>query len=49
MVEAVIVQMAWNHLDDSGQFKPLDLHLDSANGLLDELKKWATALKTMRG
>mgnify|MGYP001627794343 FL=1 len=49
MVEAVMVQMAWNHLDDSGQFKPLDLHLDSANGLLDELKKWATALKTMRG
>ena len=49
MVEGVMVQMAWDHLDDNQRFQALDLHTDSASSMLDEMKKWATALKTMRG
>ncbi|MFC4258175.1 NADPH-dependent FMN reductase [Marinobacter lacisalsi] len=48
MVEGVMVQMAWDHLDDNKRFQALDLHTDSATSMLDEMKKWATALKTMR-
>jgi NAD(P)H-dependent FMN reductase len=48
MVEGVMVQMPWEHFDDEKQFQALDLHTDSASSMLDEMKKWATALKTMR-
>ncbi|GGY74959.1 NADPH-dependent FMN reductase [Marinobacter zhanjiangensis] len=48
MVEGVMVQMPWDHFDEEKQFQALDLHTDSASSMLDEMKKWATALKTMR-
>ena len=48
MVEGVMVQMAWDLLDDNQQFQAQDVHRESANGMLAELQKWATALKTMR-
>src|SRR5690606_34321112 len=48
MVEGVMVPMAWNHLDDDKKFTSNDLIDPSATALLEELEKWAIALKTMR-
>lgn len=48
MVEGVMVQMPWNLLDDAKQFKATDIHRTSGIAMLDELAKWASALKTMR-
>jgi NAD(P)H-dependent FMN reductase len=47
MVEGVMVQMPWDRLD--GQALRSDDRLEgSARVMLDELHKWAVALKTMR-
>lgn len=49
MVEGVMVQMPWEHINDDKQFTALDLHTSSATAMLDEMNKWASALKPMRG
>lgn len=48
MMEGVMVQMPWNHLNDDGDFQPLEAHESSATAMLDELAKWAGALRGMR-
>jgi NAD(P)H-dependent FMN reductase len=48
MFEGVMVQTPWNRLDDQKVFQS-DNHIDSsATAMLDELYKWAQALKSMR-
>lgn len=48
MVEGVMVQMPWNNIDDNKTFQA-DQHVaNSATAMLDELHKWAQALKSMR-
>lgn len=48
MVEGVMVQMPWELLDDNRRFKAGDHHTGSAGTMLEELAKWAQALKTLR-
>jgi NAD(P)H-dependent FMN reductase len=48
MVEAVVIQNVSQHLDQSKKFTPNEHHVKSAGVLLDELHKWAVALKTLR-
>ena len=48
MVEGVMVQMPWNQLDDDKVFQSNELIDNSATAMLDELHKWAQALKAMR-
>ncbi|MDN5843658.1 MAG: NAD(P)H-dependent oxidoreductase [Alcaligenaceae bacterium] len=48
MVEGVMVPMVAGHLSDVGEFASNDLIDNSATTLLDELLRWADALKTMR-
>lgn len=48
MVEAVSVQNISTLIDDSKNFTPGDHHISSGTSLLNELYKWAQALKTMR-
>jgi NAD(P)H-dependent FMN reductase len=48
LVEAVVIQMAAQHLDETRQFKPQDVHVASGRTMLDELHRWAEALKPMR-
>jgi NAD(P)H-dependent FMN reductase len=48
MVEGVMVQMPWSRLDDDGRFKPGPEHESSAKAMLDELARWAEALRAMR-
>jgi len=48
IVEAVVVQHAAGHFDDNDNFLPSDIHKASGISLLDELNRWAEALKTMR-
>ena len=48
IVEGVVIQMPWDRMDDQHQFQAADVHLDSAQSLLDELAKWAKALSAMR-
>ncbi|SEO53767.1 NADPH-dependent FMN reductase [Nitrosovibrio sp. Nv6] len=48
MMEAVSVQNVSGLFDDSQNFMPDDHHQNSAVSLLNELYKWAEALKTMR-
>lgn len=45
--EQVSVHMAGQHIED-GAFKPDAAHTSSAGRALDELYRWATALKPMR-
>lgn len=47
LIEQVTVPMVQNHIDN-GAFKAEDMHERSAIVMLDELKRWADALKTMR-
>lgn len=47
--EQVMIPMFPQHIDDEKRFTPNDLHLASAKTMLDELARWAGALKTMRG
>lgn len=48
MVEGVMVQMPWELLDDSGRFQAQKPHTESASVMLEEMAKWASALKAMR-
>lgn len=48
MVEAVTIQHASGLFDDTDNFMPNEHHENSAATLLDELHRWAVALKTMR-
>ncbi|MET3527614.1 NADPH-dependent FMN reductase [Phenylobacterium koreense] len=47
--EQVMIPNFAQHLDAEKQFTPNDLHTASATAMLDELVRWAGALKTMRG
>ena len=46
--EGVMVQMPWKQLDDDGRFTPTPQHESSAQAMLQELEKWAKALKALR-
>ncbi len=48
MVEAVAIQNVHQHFDQEKKFMPNEHHDKSAGALLDELHKWAVALKTLR-
>ena len=48
MVEAVALPMVWNQLGEDGKFTSNEAIDSSATGLLDELQRWAVALKAMR-
>jgi len=48
LVEAVAIQMAAQQLDENKQFKPGEVHINSAKAMLNELLRWAEALKPMR-
>lgn len=48
MVEAVSIQNISTVIDGNQRFMPKDYHMNSATLLLNELLKWAQALKTMR-
>src|SRR3954454_328992 len=48
LVEAVAIQMAAQQLDENKQFKPDEVHINSAKAMLNELLRWAEALKPMR-
>ena len=48
MVESVGVQNIATRIDASNNFLPDEHHLHGAESLLNELYKWAQALKTMR-
>ncbi|HEX7338902.1 MAG TPA: NAD(P)H-dependent oxidoreductase [Rhodanobacteraceae bacterium] len=48
VVEGVMVPMAWEHLDENGAFVGNELIEHAAKAMLDELAKWAPALKTLR-
>jgi NAD(P)H-dependent FMN reductase len=48
MMEAVAVQNVSSHFDDNENFLPGEHHKNSGATLLNELYKWAQALKTMR-
>ena len=48
IVEGVLVPMVAQFLDAEKKFQPSELHLASAKILLDELLRWAVALKPLR-
>lgn len=48
MFESVAIQNVSSHFDDQDNFLPDDHHRNSGVNLLNELHKWALALKTMR-
>jgi NAD(P)H-dependent FMN reductase len=48
LVEAVPIPFFSQHIDDTGLFVPNELHQKSAADMLDELLRWAEALKPMR-
>ena len=48
MVEGVAIPMVASLLDDGGQFGSNELIDASARSLLDELLRWADALRPMR-
>lgn len=49
MMEAVSIPFFGQHIDkETGAFAPPEMQAKAAATLLDELMKWATALKTMR-
>ena len=48
IVEAVTIQNVFTLIDENKHFTPIDSHLRAATTLLDELYKWAQALKTLR-
>jgi len=47
--ETVPLPFFWNHIDDDGRFVPNDPMKQGLDGMLDELAKWGTALRPMRG
>lgn len=48
MVEGVAIPMVAKHIQENGEFASNELIDASATALLDELLRWATALKTLR-
>ena|SRR5690554_4650835 len=48
MTEGVMVPMAGALIDESRKFQANELHEGASTAMLDELAKWADALKTMR-
>jgi NAD(P)H-dependent FMN reductase len=48
MTEGVAIPMVPKHIQDNGEFASNEMIDSSAVTLLDELRRWATALKTMR-
>ena len=46
--EGVPMPMVFQNLDESGNLKPLDIYKTSAATMLDELHRWAEALKSLR-
>src|SRR5690554_2215749 len=48
MVEGVMVQMPWEHLHENRRFQAAEPHTSSAKAMLEELEKWAQALKVLR-
>jgi NAD(P)H-dependent FMN reductase len=48
IVEGVVIPSYAQHVDASGAFTPNELHVKSAKSALDELKRWAEALKPLR-
>lgn len=48
MVEGVAIPMVTQHLEADGSFKSHQLVVDSAQTMLNELLRWAVALKPMR-
>ena len=49
MFEGVPIPMVASMLDEAKAFSPSDLITSGATTMLDELARWAAALKTMRG
>ncbi len=49
MVECVAIPTISSHLDEQGAFRSTEVIDAAAVGLLDELRRWAVALKPMRG
>lgn len=49
IVEGVIIPMVAQQLDEEKRFRPTEIHQNSARAMLDELLRWAEALKPMRG
>jgi NAD(P)H-dependent FMN reductase len=47
--EAVAIPFFTQHRDQSGTFTATEAHEKSATAMLDELLKWADALKSLRG
>ena len=47
IVEAVMIPMVAQQLDQNRQFKPSEIHTNSATVLLKELHRWAAALKPL--
>jgi hypothetical protein len=45
----IAVPMFTKHIDENGMFTPEEGLAKSANSILDELEKWANALKPLRG
>jgi NAD(P)H-dependent FMN reductase len=48
LVEAVVVPMVSQQINEQRVFQPNDIQKDAAKQLLDELKRWAEALKPLR-
>ena len=46
--EGVPMPMVFQNLDENGNLKPLDIYKTSAATMLDELHRWAEALKSLR-
>ncbi|MBM9595259.1 NADPH-dependent FMN reductase [Roseitranquillus sediminis] len=47
LLESVTIPMVMEHVSD-GRFAPNEAHVGSANAVLDELQRWAEALRPMR-
>jgi NAD(P)H-dependent FMN reductase len=48
IVEAVTIPMVTKQLNENGQFGPNDTQISAATAMLDELFRWAEALKPLR-
>jgi len=48
MVEGVVIPMVAALIDEEKRFRPYELIEESATVMLDELYKWAAALKPLR-
>jgi len=47
MAEGVPIPMVTQHIGEDGVFRPTDVIADGAKLMLDELHKWAMALKPL--